>query len=69
MRGTIERTNGFLKEGMKIDEFPSYVRGLKRVALFVRERMLAALAVMLPNLKTQKPTLLERELWPRLIRI
>ena len=42
---------------MRIDEFPSYVRGLKRVALFVREKILAALTIMLTNLKTQKPTL------------
>jgi len=46
-----------IKEGMRIDEFPSYVRGLKRVALFVREKILAALTIMLTNLKTQKPTL------------
>jgi IS5 family transposase len=57
LRGAIERANSFLKEGMKIDKFPSHVRGLRRAALFVREKMLAALAAMLTNLKTQKPTL------------
>jgi hypothetical protein len=57
LRGAIERVNSFLKERIRIDKFPSYIRGLKRVALFVREKMLAALAVMLTNLKTQKPLL------------
>ena len=57
LRGAIERTNSFLKEGMRIEGFPSYIRGLKRVALFVREKMLAALTMMLTNLKTQKPLL------------
>jgi hypothetical protein len=57
LRGGIERSNGFLKEGMGIARFLSYVRGLKRVKLFVRERPLLALAVMLVNLKCQKPSL------------
>ena len=57
LRGGIERLNSFLKEGMGIARFPSYVKGLKRVKLFVRERILLTLAVMLANLKSQKPLL------------
>jgi len=57
LRGAIERANSFLKEGMRVDEFPSYVRGLRRVALFVREKMLTGLGLMLTNLKTWKPLL------------
>jgi len=57
LRGAIERANSFLKEGIKVANFPSYVRGLRKVVLFVREKMLAALALMLADLKTQKPLL------------
>jgi hypothetical protein len=39
---------------MEISKFPSYVRGLKRVLLFVRENMLVVLTVTLTNLKAQK---------------
>lgn len=38
--------------------FPSYVKGLKQVALFIREGMLAVLTVMLTNLKTKKAHLI-----------
>lgn len=57
LRGGIERLNSFLKEGMGIGKFPGYVKGLKRVMLFVREKILAGLALMLANLKTLKPLL------------
>jgi len=57
LRGAIERANSFLKEGMGIDKFPSYVSGLRRMVLFVREKILGALALMVANLKTQKPVL------------
>ena len=57
LRSAVERLNSFLKEGIGIGRFPSYVRGLRRVVLFVPEKMLLALAAMLANLKTQKPLL------------
>ena len=57
LRGAIERANSFLKEGIGVDKFPSYVRGLRWVALFVREKMLVALTLMLTNLKAQRPLL------------
>ena len=58
LRGAIERPNSFLLEGRDgVDKFPSYVRGPNRVVLFVRGKMLAALALMLPNLKPPKSPL------------